>query len=305
MGRPSACSWQSSSSTERRSSPFGSSIPTGLIQYRHAHRRRRSHHASVRLAGKVAVVIGAAQGIGHGIVERFASEGAMVGIGDPKEVEGRALLGSIGEERAIFERTDASDEPDVARLVAATVDRFGRLDILVQNAGIFPLSLIETTTAELWDRMLRVNLKGTFFAAKACAAPMRASGGGRMVFTSSITGPRVAVPGVGAYAASEGGINAFIKVAALEFARYGITVNGVEPGTFSRKVLRTYVARPSCREWPRRSRWHGSARLTTWPELLCFLRRMTPPTSQVQTIVVDGGQILPRSEDALSEEAWQ
>jgi 3-oxoacyl-[acyl-carrier protein] reductase len=102
----------------------------------------------------------------------------------------------------------------------------------VQNAGIYPWTLIEEISPAEWDRVLGVNLRGTFLAARAALAPMRRAGYGRMVFTSSITGPRVTMPGHGHYSASKAGINGFIKAAALEFAGYGITVNGVEPGFF-------------------------------------------------------------------------
>ena len=183
-----------------------------------------------RLEGRVAVIIGAAQGIGRAIADRFHEEGATVAIGDVDAAGGERAARQLGEERALFHRTDVSVEEEVASLVSATIARFGRIDILVQNAGIYPVSPIASTTAAQWQRILDINLKGTFFAAKACVMPMRSTGGGRMVFTSSITGPRVAHPGVGAYAASKAGINGFIRAAALEFARYGITVHGIEPG---------------------------------------------------------------------------
>src|SRR5205085_2203850 len=116
------------------------------------------------------------------------------------------------------------------RAVAATLETFRGLDILVQNAGIYPWTLIENITPEEWDRVLAVNLKGTFLAARAALPHMKAKHSGRMVFTSSITGPRVTSPGHGHYSASKAGINGFFKAAALEFSAYGITVNGVEPG---------------------------------------------------------------------------
>lgn len=258
-----------------------------------------------RLSGKVAVVIGAAQGIGRGIVERFAAEGARIGVGDLKEKEGRALVGAIGESRAMFQRTDVAVEGDVERLVAATLERFGRIDILVQNAGIYPANLIETTTAELWDRVLGVNLRGTFFAAKACVAPMRAAGGGRMVFTSSITGPRVAAPGVAAYAASKGGINGFIKVAALEFARYGITVNGVEPGNILTEGVTAGRSEAFLQGMTRAIPLRRLGTPADVANVALFLASEESAYVTGETIVVDGGQLLPESEDCLSEDAWQ
>src|SRR4029453_16293225 len=93
-----------------------------------------------------------------------------------------------------------------------------------------PWTLIENTTPEEWDRVMAVNLKGTYLAARAALPAMKAMKYGRMIFTSSITGPKVTSPGHGHYSASKAGINGFIRAAALEFAGYGITVNGVEPG---------------------------------------------------------------------------
>ena len=116
------------------------------------------------------------------------------------------------------------------RAVQTALDGFGGLDILVQNAGIYPWTLIENTSPEEWDKVLAVNLKGTFLAARAALPHMKQKRSGRMIFTSSITGPRVTSPGHGHYSASKAGINGFIKSAALEFSGYGITVNGIEPG---------------------------------------------------------------------------
>lgn len=183
------------------------------------------------LDGKVAIVIGAAQGIGRGIAELFVEQGARVAIGDTNREAGEGAARALGAKgEAIFRRTDVSRPDDVQALVDAALKRFGRIDILVQNAGIFPLTMIADISPEEWDRVLGVNLKGCFLAAQACLPAMKAQGGGRMVFTASITGPLVSSPGHGHYSASKAGITGFVRAAAIEFAPFGITVNAVEPG---------------------------------------------------------------------------
>ena len=117
---------------------------------------------------------------------------------------------------------------------------FGRLDIVVQNAGIYPWQLIENTSPEDWDRVMAVNLRGSFNRRAGRALPMKAQGYGRMLFTSSITGPHVTSPGHGHYSATKAGINGFIRAAALEFSGYGITVNGVEPGNILTEAIQEH-----------------------------------------------------------------
>jgi 3-oxoacyl-[acyl-carrier protein] reductase len=246
-----------------------------------------------RLKGRVALVIGAARGIGRGIAERFVEEEARVTIADWEEAQGRATAKELGEGRATFVKTDISQEQDAQRAVEATLTAFGSLDILVQNAGIFPLTLIENTSSEEWDCVLAVNLKGGFLAARAALPQIRKSKAGRMIFTSSITGPRVTSPGHGHYSASKAGINGFIKAAAIEFAPYGITVNGVEPGN----VLTEGVKQ------------HRSAEFIKAMEAAVPLGRLGTPRDIANaalflasdeasyitgtTIIVDGGQTLP------------
>ena len=180
-----------------------------------------------RLEGKVALVIGAARGIGKGVAKRFAEEGAKLVLADADTKYGPATADELG---AVFVRIDISRMEDAEAAVARAVELHGRLDIIVQNAGIYPWQLIEHTSPEDWDRVMGVNLRGAFNAARAALPPMRAQNYGRMLFTSSITGPHVTNPGHGHYAATKAGINGFIRAAALEFSSYGITVNGVEPG---------------------------------------------------------------------------
>ena len=172
-----------------------------------------------RLKDRIAIVIGAARGIGAGIAERFVEEGAAVVIADIEARPARRRRsGSASSGRATSSQADISEKPGAEAIVAAALERFGRLDILVQNAGIYPWTLIENISPEEWDRVLAVNLKGTFLAAQAALKPMKAQRYGRMVFTSSITGPRVSSPGHGHYSASKAGINGFIRAAAIEFA---------------------------------------------------------------------------------------
>jgi 3-oxoacyl-[acyl-carrier protein] reductase len=167
----------------------------------------------------------------------------------------------------------------------------------VQNAGIYPWTLIENMAPAEWDRVLDVNLKGTFLAAQACLKPMKAQHYGRMVFTSSITGPRVSSPGHGHYSASKAGINGFIRAAAIEFSAYGITVNGVEPGNILTEGMLS----------------HRSTKFIASMEAMIPLGRLGTPrdvanaalylaSSEAEyvtgtTIVVDGGQILPEGSD--------
>lgn len=180
-----------------------------------------------RLQNRVALVIGAARGIGEGIAARFVEEGAKIVIADTQEDAGKATAKRLGGR---FILTDVSRKDHAEAAVQEAITHFGGLDILVQNAGIYPWTLIEDIEPEEWDRVMAVNLKGTYLAARAALPHMKSKNYGRMVFTSSITGPRVTMPGHGHYSATKAGINGFIKAAALEFSGYGITVNGVEPG---------------------------------------------------------------------------
>ena len=247
-----------------------------------------------RLQGRSALVIGGARGIGAGIAERFVEEGARVVIADTEVVTGEATAARLGGH---FIATDISDAASAERAVTATLNTCGALDILVQNAGIYPWTLIENISPEEWDKVLGVNLKGTFLAARAALAPMRKARHGRMIFTSSITGPRVTSPGHGHYGASKAGINGFIRAAALEFSGYGITVNGVEPGN----ILTEGIAQ------------HRDAAYIASMETAIPLGRLGTPRDVANaflylasdeasyvtgtTIVVDGGQLLPESAD--------
>jgi 3-oxoacyl-[acyl-carrier protein] reductase len=224
-------------------------------------------------------------------------EGAFVTIGDVNEERGHALAARLGKHAAQFARADVSVEADVKQLVALAARHRERVDILVQNAGIYPLGLVEDTSKERWDAVFATNLGGTFLAAKACLPLMRAQRAGRMIFTSSITGPRVVNPGHSPYAATKAGINGFIRAAAIEFASYGITVNGVEPGNIMTEGL---TAGRSSAYIAAMEDSIPLGRLGTPRDVanaILFLASDDASYITGTTIVVDGGQILPESKD--------
>ena len=247
------------------------------------------------MQGKVALVIGAARGIGEGIAERFVEEGARVVIADTEVEAGVATAERLGGH---FVETDISrnDRCRTRRAQGRGWSMAG-LDILVQNAGIYPWTLIENISPEEWDSVLAVNLKGTFLAARAALVHMKPKRSGRMIFTSSITGPRVTSPGHGHYSASKAGINGFIKAAALEFASYGITVNGIEPGnilTAGMKMHRSAAFIRSMEEAVPLGRL-GTPRDIA--NVALFLASDEAAYITGTTIIVDGGQTLPEGKD--------
>ncbi len=240
-----------------------------------------------RVEDKIAIVIGGARGIGAGIAKRLQEEGAKVTIADLNRPE--KLMG----ER--FVACDVGKEHDVEELVAGTLDAFGRIDILCQNAGIFPFSMIQDIAVAEWDEVLGVNLRGNFLAIRECLRPMRSQSYGRIVLTSSITGPRVSVVGHAHYSASKAGINGLIRAAALEAAPFGITVNGVEPGNIVTEGLmseRTLEYRKAMEDSV------PLGRLGTPEDVanaVLFLASDEAAYITGTTIIVDGGQIVPES----------
>lgn len=247
-----------------------------------------------RLEGKVALVIGAARGIGEGVAQRFAEEGAKVVIADTEVQAGTDTAARL---QGLFVATDIARPDHAERAVKTAIDGFGGLDILVQNAGIYPWTLIENTSPEEWDRVLAVNLKGTFLAARAALPHMKTKRAGRMIFTSSITGPRVTSPGHGHYSASKAGINGFIKSAALEFSGYGITVNGIEPGNILTAGMEMHRSPEFIRSMETAV---PLGRLGTPRDIAnCALFLASDEASYITgtTIIVDGGQTLPEGAD--------
>ncbi len=185
-----------------------------------------------RLDGKVAVITGGAMGIGAACARRMAGEGARVAIVDIHDEHGRKLAQELagGDEAAIYLHADVASELEVVAAIRAVVDRFGRLDVLVNNAGI---AGSDKPTHELseqeWDRVQAVNVKGVFFCTKHALAYMRRNGSGSIINLSSIYG-LVGAADVPPYHASKGAVRLMSKTDALQYAREGIRVNSVHPG---------------------------------------------------------------------------
>ncbi|MCS6925096.1 MAG: SDR family oxidoreductase [Candidatus Binatia bacterium] len=184
-----------------------------------------------RLAGKVALITGGASGIGEATAKLFAQEGAKVVIADVQTAKGKAVVTAIkaagGE--AAFIRANVAREGDAKRMVAFTVKRYGRLDILFNNAGVEnPKPEVETSVAE-WDRIMDVNVKGVFLGTKYAIPEMKKNGGGSIINTSSIFG-LVGSPGFAAYHASKGAVRLLTKSTALAHAAENIRCNAICPG---------------------------------------------------------------------------
>ena len=192
-----------------------------------------------RLKGRIAVVTGAASGIGKGIAIAFAREGANLVIADKVGEEGAAevLAGVRGHGReALFVRTDVSDETSVRSMADAALTRFGRVDILVNNAGIFTESLIENLSIEDWDRVMSTNLRGTFLCTRALIGQMLERRDGRIINIASQLG-QIGGKSVGHYAASKAGVIGLTKSLAREVSQRGVLVNAIAPGPIETPLL--------------------------------------------------------------------
>lgn len=252
---------------------------------------------SARLDGKVAIVTGSGQGIGEAIAHLFARQGATVVVNARTPVNVDRVVDAIvaADGNAHGVSTDVGTLAGVNELIDTAASLFGRIDILVHNAGIFPFHLLEDMPDDAWNEVIQVNLTSAYRLTHACIPHMKELGAGRMLFTSSVQGNRAAVPGCAHYAASKAGINGLIRSAALELAPYRITVNGVEPGLILTPGTEDAIAGDKRQLWAQYvplKRWGKPAEIAH-----AMLYLASPEAAYVtgQTIVVDGGALLPVS----------
>lgn len=183
-----------------------------------------------RLQGKVAIVTGAASGIGEAIALCFAREGARVIVSDVQDARGEAVAARCNEEgEALYLHCDVSREDEVRALVNAAVERFGRLDVLVNNAGFRASGVLHETTADLWDRMMAIDLKGVYLCSYYALPHLLRGGGGSIIMLSSVSGI-AGDYGMAAYNAAKGAVTNLTRNMALDYAKDGVRVNAICPG---------------------------------------------------------------------------
>ena len=184
------------------------------------------------LAGRVCIVTGGAQGIGEACIRRFARENAKIVIADIDDVHGAALAAEVN---GLYVHCDVGDKAQVDALVSKTIATYGRIDVLVNNAGIFKAAdFLEVSEAD-FDAVLRINLKGSFLVGQAVAREMARSGKGSIINMSSVNGV-LAIPTIASYNVSKGGVNQLTRVMALALVDKGIRVNAVAPGTIATEL---------------------------------------------------------------------
>jgi NAD(P)-dependent dehydrogenase (short-subunit alcohol dehydrogenase family) len=197
----------------------------------------------MRLNGKVALVTGAAQGIGLACAEAFLAEGAKVVLADSNAEKGRLAADRLraGGAHAVFTRCDVAKKSEVEAAVALAVAEFGALDILVANAGIVHAAEFLDLEEADFDRVIAVNLKGVFLAGQAAARQMVKQGRAGCIINMSSVNAVLAIPNQVPYVVSKGGTNQLTKVMALSLAPHGIRVNGIGPGTILTELAKTAV----------------------------------------------------------------
>jgi 3-oxoacyl-[acyl-carrier protein] reductase len=254
---------------------------------------------SESLKGRSVAVTGGSKGIGKGIARVFAGAGAKVAIIARHADQAEATAKEIGSGSSGI-AGDVTSLAGMEMAMKAAAEKNGGLDVLCVNAGIFPPAKLEEMTPEQWDEVVDTNLKGTFLSIKAALPYLKKSNQGRIIITSSITGPVTGFPGWTHYGATKAGQLGFMRTACIELAKYGITVNAVMPGNIKTEGLaglgedyeKTMAASIPLKRL-------GTVEDIGYAALYFASKEAGYVTGQ--TIIVDGGQILPESLEALAQ----
>ena len=248
-----------------------------------------------KLDGKVALISGGARGQGAVEAQVFAAEGAKVVFGDVRDDEGRAVEAAVraGGGDVVYLHLDVASEADWEKAVQVAVDRFGKLDILINNAGIvIPRVAIEERTVEEWDRVMAVNARGVFLGTKHAIPAMRRAGGGSIVNISSVAGIGQSLHQEPAYAASKGAVRILTKVTASQHAKDRIRCNSVHPGPIDTEMLHSAMRDPEVLR--RRLERVPLGRMGTAAEVVKAVLYLASDDSSYVTgaeLVVDGGAL--------------
>jgi 3-oxoacyl-[acyl-carrier protein] reductase len=254
------------------------------------------------LEGRSVIVTGGSKGIGRGIALRFGLAGCKVLVVARDLKSAQAVAGEIGAAggSALGFAADVTRQAEMQAMAEAAIGSFGGIDILCANAGIFPAAKLGVMTEADFDAVIGTNLKGNFLAVSACLPAMRARKNGRIILTSSITGPVTGYPGWSHYGASKAGQLGFMRTAAIELARDGITVNAVLPGNIATEGLSVmgadYVQQMEAAVPMRRL---GS--VADIANAALFFASDEAAYITGQSLVVDGGQILPEALSAMQD----
>jgi 3-oxoacyl-[acyl-carrier protein] reductase len=254
------------------------------------------------LQGRSAIVTGGSKGIGRGIAETFAAAGVDVVVTARNQADLDATVAGLADQpgRVSGVAADVTNPEDCRRAVETAIERNGGLDIVCANAGIFPSGKLEDLTPDDIEQVLAVNFKGTVFVIQAALPALSASGHGRVIVTSSITGPITGYPGWSHYGASKAAQLGFLRTAAMELAPKQITINAVLPGNIVTEGLvemgQEYMDQMAASIPARRL---GS--VADIGNAALFFATDEAGYITGQTLVVDGGQILPESSQALAD----
>lgn len=256
-------------------------------------------HMFTSVTDRSVIVTGGSKGIGRGIAQVFADAGAKVLVAGRDEESLRTAVDGLGA-KASYAVADVADRAQCDQLAAVAVERHGGIDVLCANAGIFPSTRLEDMTPDDLELVIGTNLKGTVYSVQACLPALTASGSGRIVITSSITGPHTGYPGWSHYGASKAAQLGFVRTAAMELAPRKVTINAVLPGNIATEGLddlgQEYL--DSMAATVPQNRLGSVADIG---HAALFFATDEAGYITGQSLIVDGGQVLPESLMALQE----